>query len=166
MRKNLPIRTAARAVIIRDDKLLVLRRSGIQGEFFVLPGGGQEHGESIRETLVREVFEEVSLRVEPEELLFINEFIGSKHSAFPEQERDVHQLDFTFLCKVEGNEEAKIGQTPDVHQTGIAWIPLSEIMSYDLHPKEDLNFIMGAPTRDVLKAWLSNRERYQPPILI
>ncbi|MFF2089858.1 hypothetical protein [Paenibacillus sp. NPDC058174] len=42
-------RTAARAVIIKDDKLLVLRRKGVQGEFFVLPGGGQHHGESIQE---------------------------------------------------------------------------------------------------------------------
>lgn len=41
------IRTAARAVIIKDCSLLVLRRTGVQGEFYVLPGGGQEHGESI-----------------------------------------------------------------------------------------------------------------------
>ncbi|NOU94775.1 NUDIX domain-containing protein [Paenibacillus sp. LMG 31456] len=83
------IRTAARAVIIKDDQLLVLRRTSVQGEFYVLPGGGQEHGESIQETLIREVFEEVSLNVEIDELLFINEFIAKRDSSFPKLEPDV-----------------------------------------------------------------------------
>jgi 8-oxo-dGTP diphosphatase len=81
--RKLRIRTAARAIIIKDEKLLVLRRTGVQGEFYVLPGGGQEHGES-KETLVREVLEEVSLVVEIEELLFINEFIAKRDSLFPD----------------------------------------------------------------------------------
>lgn len=76
------IRTAARAVIIKDECLLVLRRTGAQGEFYVLPGGGQNHGESIRQALLREVFEEVSLEVEIKELLFINEYIAVRDSMF------------------------------------------------------------------------------------
>lgn len=163
---KLNIRTAARAVIIQDNKLLVLTRTGIQGEFYVLPGGGQEHGEAIQETLVREVMEEVNLQVEPEELLFINEFIAVRHSAFPEDESEVHQIDFTFLCRLETAQEAIMGTTPDKHQTGIAWLPLTEILDYELHPKDDLNFIMGAPTREALAEWLTNKEDYKTPVLI
>ncbi|NIK79744.1 ADP-ribose pyrophosphatase YjhB (NUDIX family) [Paenibacillus castaneae] len=92
----LRIRTAAGSMIIKDEQLLVLRRTGVQGEFYVLPGGGQEHGQSIQKTLIREVFEEVSLKVEIEELLFINEFIAKRDSLFPDLEPDVHQIDFTF----------------------------------------------------------------------
>ncbi|WP_053375184.1 NUDIX domain-containing protein [Paenibacillus sp. FJAT-27812] len=160
------IRTAARAIMIKDEKLLVLRRSGVQGEFYVLPGGGQEHGESIQETLVREVLEEVSLEVEIEELLFINEFIAKRDSLFPDLEPDVHQIDFTFLCKVISLNEAKVGDTPDVHQVGIAWIPLDEITDYKLHPNNDVNFILGAPSRNALTKWITNKENLRTPSFI
>lgn len=160
------IRTAARAVIIKDEQLLVLRRAGVQGEFYVLPGGGQEHGESIHETLKREVLEEVSLKVEIEQLLFINEFIAKRDSSFFELEPDVHQIDFTFLCAITSDNEASVGETPDVHQIGITWIPLHEITDYSLHPDNDLNFIMGAPTRNVLSQWISNPNHMEIPMFI
>jgi ADP-ribose pyrophosphatase YjhB (NUDIX family) len=162
----LNIRTAARGIIIQDGKLLVLIRSGVQGEFYVLPGGGQEHGESIHETLLREVREEVSLAVAIEELLFINEFIAKRDSLFPELEPDVHQIDFTFLCKVISANEAKVGDVPDAHQVGIAWVPLEEITDYRLHPADDLNFIMGAPTREALSEWIVHRARLKTPAFI
>lgn len=160
------IRTAARAVIIRDEQLLVLRRQGVQGEFYVLPGGGQHHGESIHETLKREVFEEVSLRVEIDQMLFINEFIAKRDSLFPEIESDVHQIDFTFLCKIISQNEAMVGETPDVHQVGIAWIPLNEITDYVMHPDHDVHFIMGAPSRNALSQWISKRESFWTPAFI
>src|SRR5690606_532033 len=158
------IRTAARAVIIKDGSLLVLRRTGVQGEFYVLPGGGQEHGESIFDTLKREVLEEVSLHVEMEQLLFINEFIAKRDSLFPEEDGDIHQIDFTFLCKITSEKEAEVGETPDVFQIGIEWIRLSEITDYNKHPKDDVNFIMGAPTRDMLAKWIQDRENFKTPI--
>ncbi|WP_208414783.1 hypothetical protein [Paenibacillus castaneae] len=40
---------------------------------------------------------------------------------------------------------------------GIAWIPLSEITDYKLHPNNDVNFILGAPTRNVLSEWIANQ---------
>ncbi|WP_409342754.1 NUDIX domain-containing protein [Paenibacillus sp. MBLB4367] len=160
------IRTAARAMIMKDERLLVLRRIGVQGEFYVLPGGGQNLGESIQQTLIREVFEEVSLEVEIKELLFINEFIAKRDSLFPELEPDVHQIDFTFLCTITSHNEAKVGNTPDVDQVGIAWIPLNEINDYDKHPENDINFIMGAPTRSVLAKWIGNNKNLKTPMLI
>ncbi|WP_422660587.1 NUDIX domain-containing protein [Paenibacillus sp. EC2-1] len=157
------IRTAARAIIIQGGKLLVLRRIGAQGVFYVLPGGGQNHAESITDALKREVKEETDLVVLNHELLFINEFIAKRDSQFYELEPDVHQIDFTFLCEVRADREAKVGQTPDVHQIGIAWIPLDEITDYMAHPKQDHNFIMGAPTRDVLAEWIINRNSVEVP---
>ncbi|WP_167747244.1 NUDIX domain-containing protein [Cohnella luojiensis] len=162
----LNIRTAARAVIIKDEKLLVLRRSGVQGEFYVLPGGGQNHGESIIETLKREVKEEVELEVIGNELLFINEFIARRDSKFYELEPEIHQIDFTFLCNINYDQSAVMGQTPDVHQIGIAWIPIIEVIDYEMHPKDDLNFIMGAPTRHALVNWIINRNSYKTPRFI
>lgn len=160
------IRTAARAIIIKEEKLLVLRRTGAQGVFYVLPGGGQNHGESITDALLREVKEETDLEVLNYELLFINEFIAKRDSPFYELEPDVHQIDLTFLCDISADGEAKVGQSPDIQQIGIAWIPLNEITDYKRHPKQDLNFIMGAPTRDVLAEWIMNRNSHKAPRFI
>ena len=162
----LTIRTAARAIIIQDNNLLVLKRTGAQGIFYVLPGGGQNHGESITDALLREVKEEVDLEVVSYELLFINEFIARRDSKFYDLEPEVHQIDFTYFCDVDQNRTAEVGRIPDKHQVGIAWIPLNEVINYEMHPKHDLNFIMGAPTRDILSDWIINRNSYSTPKFI
>src|SRR4051812_20953461 len=38
------IRTAARALIVRDGKILTVVLRDREGDFYVLPGGGQAHG--------------------------------------------------------------------------------------------------------------------------
>lgn len=54
---------AVRVVIFRGDKLLVIHRHREGEEFFVLPGGTIEEGESLEETAVREAKEETNLDV-------------------------------------------------------------------------------------------------------
>src|SRR5262245_56058956 len=48
------IRVSAKAVIVRDDKLLVIAHRDADGEYFLLPGGGQERFESLHDALRRE----------------------------------------------------------------------------------------------------------------
>ena len=71
------VRTAARAVIIRGQDLLVVRVRTEEGEFLVLPGGGQEHGETLTDAVQREVFEESGVRV------IAPEYLGSQSWPFP-----------------------------------------------------------------------------------
>lgn len=53
------IRNSAKAIIIQDDELLALKMEDKDGYYFILPGGGQEHGENLHETLKRECKEEM-----------------------------------------------------------------------------------------------------------
>ena len=65
MNELLPdIRNAVRAIIVRDDRVLLLRKGGDgRGERFALPGGGQEAGESLADALLRECREEIGTTI-------------------------------------------------------------------------------------------------------
>jgi 8-oxo-dGTP diphosphatase len=57
---------AVSAVIVRDDKVLIVRRARPPASgLYTLPGGGVEVGETLVQAVVREVREETSLTVAP-----------------------------------------------------------------------------------------------------
>ncbi len=78
------------AVILEDGKVLLGRRRDI--DWWNLPGGGMEPGETVDEALRREVREETGLEVGIERLVGVY----SK----PQKQEVV----LTFLCRVEGGE--------------------------------------------------------------
>lgn len=57
-------RKRATAIIVEDGKMLLIRRNKPNHEYFVVPGGGVDEGETVEEALVRETMEELSLKVE------------------------------------------------------------------------------------------------------
>lgn len=62
-RKDCLIRVTLKAVILDDKgRVLVVKERG--RDWWDIPGGGIEHGETVRDALARELFEEVSLRGE------------------------------------------------------------------------------------------------------
>jgi hypothetical protein len=40
-----PIRNSAKAIVIRDGYLLSIRNRDADGDWYILPGGGQNHGD-------------------------------------------------------------------------------------------------------------------------
>ena len=57
---------AVSAAIIRDGKLLIVRRARPPAHgLFTLPGGGVEVGETLHEAVIREVREETGLTIAP-----------------------------------------------------------------------------------------------------
>jgi 8-oxo-dGTP diphosphatase len=57
---------AVSAAIIRDGKILIVRRARPPAfGVFTLPGGGVEAGETLHEAIIREVMEETALTIEP-----------------------------------------------------------------------------------------------------
>ena len=67
---------AVSAAIVRDGKLLVVRRARPPANgLFSLPGGVVELGEELRAAVVREVAEETGMSVEPVELAGFREAI-------------------------------------------------------------------------------------------
>src|SRR5882724_637725 len=92
------IRTSAKALVIRDGFLLLTKNVGWRGDdYYILPGGGQNHGESLVQALERECREELGARVRVKSLRYVRDYIGKNH-AFAERHAELHQVEYMFLC--------------------------------------------------------------------
>jgi len=96
-----PLILVAAGACIRDEqgRILLVKRGG-EEDLWSVPGGGMDPGESLSETVVREVREETGLIVEPEELIGI---YSSPEYAFtyPNQDQVSPVIAF-FECRVIG----------------------------------------------------------------
>jgi 8-oxo-dGTP diphosphatase len=129
-----PIRNSAKALIIENGKLLATKNADRFGTFYLLPGGGQEAGETMHEALRRECLEEISAEVEIGELKFIREYIGRNHE-FAVWDSDIHQIEYIFQCFLSPGIELSPGTVPDIMQTGIEWLELARLHEYRIYPK-------------------------------
>ncbi|HTS18543.1 MAG TPA: NUDIX domain-containing protein [Verrucomicrobiae bacterium] len=130
----LNIRNSAKAIIICEDRLLLIRNKDADGDWFSLPGGGQHHGETLHDALRRECLEEIGVHVDVGELRLVREYIG-KHHEFAAHDGDVHQVEFMFECRIDPSVTPVTGQTPDTQQTGIAWISLGQLPDCNVFPR-------------------------------
>ena len=84
------LRERATAVVIRDNKVLLVRGSSGRFREFSMPGGGIENGELPIVAAARELHEETALRASSIEYLFTHETGMHKHVVFRvEAEGDV-----------------------------------------------------------------------------
>ncbi len=58
------------AIIVNDGKVLLMHRIKRGKEYYVLPGGGVEEGETVEQALLRETREETLLKTEIEKLIY------------------------------------------------------------------------------------------------
>lgn len=88
-------RIAARALILHEDRLLLVNAyPGGTSDLWCAPGGGVEAGQSLPDTLIREVHEETGLSVAVGAPALINEF-HDPASGF-------HQVEVFFRCQISG----------------------------------------------------------------
>ncbi len=86
-------RLAVRAVILQDDRLLLVNAYPAgQSDLWCAPGGGVEKHASLHANLKREVHEETGLHVTVGDLCLINEF--------HDPDLGFHQVDLFFRCTV------------------------------------------------------------------
>lgn len=88
-----PIRLATRALILHDDRLLLVNAyGGGVSNLWCAPGGGAEPHSSLPDNLAREVHEETGLTVSVGDPCLVNEF--------HDPSRDFHQVDVYFRCTI------------------------------------------------------------------
>ncbi|RBW67558.1 NUDIX domain-containing protein [Bacillus taeanensis] len=125
------IRVRAGAVIIENESILLIEFKDEKGLHYNLPAGGAEPNESIIDAVKREVKEEASVDVEVGPLAFIYEYsphlTQNKYGA-------IHSLGLMFDCSIKDGLTPQLPSHPDPNQTGVKWIPLSELNDIVLYP--------------------------------
>ena len=149
-----PVRTSAKALIIRDGKLLALKLRDEDGEFFILPGGGQEGGELLPETVRREVAEELGVLVDVGDLAFVIE--GRDGEPF-------HRVDLVFRCEYLGELEGAERHS-DNNQTGAEWLDVATLNAAPLYPSKQRRAIMALAAGEPYPAYLGNESMGDPEV--
>lgn len=128
------IRSSAKALLVRDGKLLVIRCQRRGTEYYTLPGGGQEYQESLAQTVIRECLEETGLSVKVESLAAVQEEIVTDPQAIQSAPEYCHEHMWYFRCRI---ADSQIQETThqDLGQTGIQWVPLDEVKTLPILPQ-------------------------------
>jgi len=125
-------RNRAVAIVIHDGRLLVMFRKN-ESEYHTFPGGGIENDETNEQAAMREVYEETSLKVEVDRLIY----------QLHHKNGDIH---YYFLCRyIDGTPAVQPGTNEyEDNQLGIdihtpQWLPLGGISKVNLYPLEVRN---------------------------
>ncbi len=122
------IRLAVRALILRNDRLLVVNAyPDEESDLWCVPGGGAEPHSSLPDNLVREVHEETGLQVRVLGVALINEF----HAP----ERGFHQVDIFFRCSIDAAAIDDNWRDPAGVVSRRRWVTRSELAR--IHHKPD-----------------------------
>ncbi|MGB6522144.1 MAG: NUDIX domain-containing protein [Candidatus Cybelea sp.] len=110
----------ASGIAIRDGRLLLVASHypNQPRPLWNLPGGRQQPGELLVETVVREFYEETQFRVHAGELAYVSESYDGER----------HFLNATFLVELDG--ESSLGMTraqPEDHVVAAEWVPLGDV---------------------------------------
>lgn len=131
--QTIPTTRVGVIVFSEDEKslLLVRHRKGNR-QYWIIPGGRLEYGETFHECAVRELKEETGLDVEVEKFVFLSEAIA------PDRSR--HIVNIYLKAKVIGGE-LKLGNEPVL--AGVDFIPLSELERITVFPAITKSIVDG-----------------------
>jgi len=91
-----PIIMCGANVIIENEKGEILLHHRTDRDWWGLPGGAMELGESLEETAIREVFEEVNLKCD--NLILFNVYSGEElYYKYPDG-NEVYNVTATYIC--------------------------------------------------------------------
>ncbi len=116
------MRRAARAIIIKDNCLLVNKRNKFGHEYYILIGGGVKHGETELAALYREVKEESGLQ------------IANPRLVFTENAGVMYGLQTIYLCDYVSGEPALDPSSAEAQISAMGqntyeplWLPLDQL---------------------------------------
>ena len=129
-------------LVVADGRVLVVEKRYPEGGAFVLPGGGQNPGETLEDAVRRECLEETGLRVEVGELPHAREFVVARHRP-DDPERGLHAVNVIFACRVAEGAAPGAGTNPDPGQVRARWMGFAQLEAANFYPRALVPVIVG-----------------------
>ncbi len=95
------MKIAVRAIVIKDDNILVMYRNKYGSQYYTLVGGRADNSETAEQALVREVKEETGLT------------IISSRLVFTEKHRGFYSDQYIYLCEVSPSTELRVQESSE-----------------------------------------------------
>ncbi len=129
------VRSTAKGICVRAGKVLLNRcRDKYNGDYFCLPGGGQEKYETLAEALRREMLEETGYAVTDIRFAALYEEICDDEEYRAQYPQYCHKMYHFFLCAPEATERVAVSEMDD-SQLSCEWIPIRDIDGLNIHPR-------------------------------
>lgn len=117
------IREGCRGIVIKDSRMLISHE--VNTDYYLIPGGGLEEGESPEECCEREVLEETGYIVKPTcHFVTVNEYY-----------EEYKYIGHYFLCEVVGKGEQSLTSAEAERGLVPEWIDLSKML--EMYSKHD-----------------------------
>ena len=146
------IRNSAKALVVKDGKMAAIKLRDDEGEWYIMPGGGQEVEETLPMAVCREVAEEIGIEVVCKELLFVVEGVHGE---------SFHRVDLVFNCEYIGEIHSAILHN-DTNQVGVEWLDIATLNLQPLYPSKLRRQIMNFYENKQHQVYLGNEEAGDP----
>ena len=144
------------AILLHRGRVLIHQEEGER--FWTLPGGRCEILEESRETLKREMLEELGLEAEIGPLVWVAE------NFFRREGRDWHEIAFYYRVEVPPGEqilekESSFSGVEEGKDLTFVWKPLDELNQIDLFPEALRGRLKDVPDTTERVVWRDAEER-------
>lgn len=138
------------AVLVKDKKILV-QRDRNKNEY-ALPGGHVKIGETLEDGLIREIMEEMGIRIK------CNRLLWSEECFWEWNEKQAHTIVFYFQIEICGDleipENGEFVPQKDNYDVVIGWMPIEKIQNITIYPeflKEEIYHLDGSTKHFISK---------------
>ena len=124
-------------ILIEDNKILLIQHHKNDKKYWLIPGGGNDWGETTKEALIREYKEETNMDIEVDEFLFFSETIS------PDKKRHVLNLFYKIHRNNKNDSIIKLGE--EAVLTDLKFVTKEELETMIIYPniKENLLKLMN-----------------------
>jgi len=138
------IENIARAIIVKNDQLLLCKMK--KADWYFLPGGHIEFSESAKNTLLRELNEEIGISSAK-----VNCLAGIAENQYFNGKFTQHEINFFFDTDINNEESIKSQE----NHLEFDLVPISNLESIDLKPENAKQSIIN---------YLNNKQNFWIPL--
>ncbi|MCK5682580.1 NUDIX domain-containing protein [bacterium] len=128
-------------VLVSDNKILLVSHKKKDDEYWLLPGGGVDVGETLEVALLREFLEETGIHVKVEKVLFLSDTI------YPDASKQIHHIIFAVSEAVSSVDRISISDADIVQAKYIEISKLKDLKFYPPVNEKIMEFLHSGDQR-------------------